>query len=193
MAGPLAINFIIPRGYGIHIVFHLKPVADWLAEHQKRSGKLFMDETTAPVLDPRRGVTKTGCLSALARDDRRWGGEGPLYVGYFYIPGCAGENTGDLPHRVGRPLLSNTSRIARSRASGENLFVVLVMMLHSQKFEPPPGPARFNPTWASQPNCEYGEHLRLLPRPIRPLTGTSSLGARVSESTPSRSHHRGPR
>ena len=42
--------------------FHLKPIVDWLAEHLKRSGKLFMDETTAPVLDPRRGVTKTGYL-----------------------------------------------------------------------------------------------------------------------------------
>lgn len=40
--------------------FHLKPVVDRLAEHLKRSGKLFMDETTAPVLHPGRGVTKTG-------------------------------------------------------------------------------------------------------------------------------------
>ncbi|MBY6059814.1 IS66 family transposase, partial [Leisingera daeponensis] len=32
--------------------FHLGPVVDRLAEHLKGSGKLFMDETTAPVLDP---------------------------------------------------------------------------------------------------------------------------------------------
>ena len=55
--------------------FHLKPIVDRLAEHLKRSGKLFMDETTAPVLDPGRGVTKTGYLWALARDDRPWGPE----------------------------------------------------------------------------------------------------------------------
>ncbi len=36
----------------------LKPVVDRLAEHLKRSGKLFMDETTAPVLDPGRGKPK---------------------------------------------------------------------------------------------------------------------------------------
>ena len=37
-----------------------------------------MDETTAPVLDPGRGVTKTEVLWALARDDRPWGvGQGP--------------------------------------------------------------------------------------------------------------------
>ena len=31
------------------------------------------DETTAPVLDPGRGRTKTGQLWAYARDDRPWG------------------------------------------------------------------------------------------------------------------------
>lgn len=52
--------------------FHLGPVVDRLAEHLKTSTKLFMDETTAPVLDPGRGRTKTGYLWALARDDRAW-------------------------------------------------------------------------------------------------------------------------
>lgn len=55
--------------------FHLAPVVDCLAADLKRSTKLFMDETTAPVLDPGRGKTKTGYLWALARDDRRWGGD----------------------------------------------------------------------------------------------------------------------
>ena len=72
--------------------FHLKPVVDRLAEHLKRSGKLFMDETTAPVLDPGRGTTKTGYLWALARDDRPWGGEDPPGVVYFYAPGRAGAH-----------------------------------------------------------------------------------------------------
>ena len=72
--------------------FHLKPVVDRLANHLKRSSKLFKDETTAPVLDPGRGVTKTGYLWALARDDRPWGGEDPPGVVYFYAPGSAGEN-----------------------------------------------------------------------------------------------------
>jgi transposase len=52
--------------------FHLAPVVDRLAEHLKTSTKLFMDETTASVLDPGRGRTKTGFLWALARDDRSW-------------------------------------------------------------------------------------------------------------------------
>ena len=48
--------------------FHLQPVVDCLAEHLKASGKLFMDETKAPVLDPGRGATKTGYLWAVLRD-----------------------------------------------------------------------------------------------------------------------------
>jgi transposase len=72
--------------------FHLAPVVDRLAEHLKTSTKLFMDETTAPVLDPGRGRTKTGYLWALARDDRSWGGDDPPGVVYFYAPDRAGEN-----------------------------------------------------------------------------------------------------
>jgi hypothetical protein len=34
------------------------------------STKLFVDETTAPVLDPGRGRTKKGYFWVLARDDR---------------------------------------------------------------------------------------------------------------------------
>jgi hypothetical protein len=41
--------------------------------------------------------------------------------------------------------LSKTKRTARSRPSGENLFVVLLMMLHpTQKLEPPANPVRLN-------------------------------------------------
>jgi len=72
--------------------FHLGPVVDRLAEHLKTSTKLFMDETTAPVLDPGRGRTKTGYLWTLARDDRSWGGDDPPGVVYFYAPGRHGEH-----------------------------------------------------------------------------------------------------
>ena len=55
--------------------FPLKPVADRLASHLKRSLKLLMDETRAPVLDPGRGRTKTGWLWASAGDDVSDAGE----------------------------------------------------------------------------------------------------------------------
>lgn len=42
------------------------------------------------------------------------------------------------------PSLSRTIRTARSRTSGENLFVVLLMMLHpTQELEPPANPGQF--------------------------------------------------
>jgi hypothetical protein len=47
---------------------------------------LFADETTAPVLDPGRGCTKTGQLWAYAADDRPWGGCDPPGVVYVYAP-----------------------------------------------------------------------------------------------------------
>jgi len=66
--------------------FLLRPVHERLLETLKRSEKLFADETTAPVLDPGRGRTKTGQLWAYARDDRPWGGLDPPAVAYVYAP-----------------------------------------------------------------------------------------------------------
>lgn len=40
--------------------FHLKPIADHMCAHLSAADRLFMDETTAPVLDPGRGQTKKG-------------------------------------------------------------------------------------------------------------------------------------
>ncbi|WP_456388978.1 IS66 family transposase [Profundibacter sp.] len=69
----------------------LKPVHDALLTHLKRSSKLFMDETPAPVLDPGRGRTKKGYFWALARDDRSWNGPEPPGVAFTYAPGRAGK------------------------------------------------------------------------------------------------------
>jgi transposase len=76
--------------------FHLAPVVDRMAELLKRSTKLFMDETTAPVLDPGRGKTKTGYLWALARDDRPFGGVDPPGVVFRYAPGRAGLHAEEM-------------------------------------------------------------------------------------------------
>ena len=66
--------------------WHLQPVYERLLSHIRASPKIFADETTAPVLDPGRGRTKTGQLWAYARDDRPWGGTDPPAVGYVYAP-----------------------------------------------------------------------------------------------------------
>ena len=66
--------------------FLLRPIHERLLQTLKASPKLFADETTAPVLDPGRGRTKTGQLWAYARDDRPWGGTDPPAVVYVYAP-----------------------------------------------------------------------------------------------------------
>jgi transposase len=66
--------------------FLLRPIQERLFDQLKASPKLFADETTAPVLDPGRGRTKTGQLFAYARDDRPWGGSDPPGVVYLYAP-----------------------------------------------------------------------------------------------------------
>lgn len=66
--------------------WHLRPVHQRLLDVLKTSSKLFADETTAPVLDPGRGKTKTGQLWAYARDDRPWQGSDPPGVVYVYAP-----------------------------------------------------------------------------------------------------------
>jgi transposase len=71
--------------------WHLRPVHERLLAHIRASTKIFADETTAPVLDPGRGRTKTGQLWAYARDDRPWGGSDPPAVAYVYAPNRKAE------------------------------------------------------------------------------------------------------
>lgn len=70
--------------------YHLAPVVDRMLVHLKRSGRLFMDETRTPVLDPGVGKTKTGYLWALTRGDRGWGGGILRRSCSLMLPGAAG-------------------------------------------------------------------------------------------------------
>ncbi|TIP39120.1 IS66 family transposase, partial [Mesorhizobium sp.] len=72
--------------------YELRPVFDGLIADLKRSTKLFMDETRAPVLDPGSRKTKTGYFWALARDDRPWCGGAPPGVAFTYAPGRGGHH-----------------------------------------------------------------------------------------------------
>ena len=76
--------------------FELKPVYGCLLANLKQSTKLFMDETTAPVLDPGRGKVKKGYFWALARDDRPWNGDASPGVAFTYAPGRAGKYAVDI-------------------------------------------------------------------------------------------------
>jgi transposase len=74
----------------------LKPLWRLLRDQLLGSAKLFVDETTAPVLDPGRGRTKTGYFWTIARDDRPWGGTDPPAVIYSYAPGRGNEHAAKL-------------------------------------------------------------------------------------------------
>jgi hypothetical protein len=72
--------------------FHLQPVARHMREHLAAADRLFMDETTAPVLDPGRRRTKKGYFWAIASDDRGHGGADPPIVLFRYAPGRGGAH-----------------------------------------------------------------------------------------------------
>src|SRR5215469_15222893 len=74
----------------------VRPVWRLMRDELLRSAKLFVDETTAPVLDPGRGRTKRGYFWVLARDDRPWCGRSPPAVVYSYAPGRGGDHAAAL-------------------------------------------------------------------------------------------------
>ena len=97
--------------------WHLRPVYDRLLERLKGSAKLFADETTAPVLDPGRGRTKTGQLWTYARDDRPWGGTDPPSVAYVYAPDRKAERP--IAHLAGFTGILQVDGYAGYRALAE--------------------------------------------------------------------------
>jgi transposase len=75
----------------------IAPVVDHMAKRlMSESARLYVDETTAPVLDPGRGKTKTGYLWAVLRDDRGWNGSAPPGVVFHYRPGRKGEYAAEI-------------------------------------------------------------------------------------------------
>jgi transposase len=75
----------------------IAPVVDHMAKQLLAgSTRLYVDETTAPVLDPGKGKTKTGYLWAVLRDDRGWNGPAPPGVVFHYRPGRKGEYAAEI-------------------------------------------------------------------------------------------------
>jgi transposase len=103
--------------------WHLRPVHARLLAHLRSSTKLFADETTAPVLDPGRGRTKTGQLWAYARDDRPWGGSDPPAVAYVYAPNRKAEQP--IAHLAGFTGVLQVDGYAGYRALAEKHAVQL--------------------------------------------------------------------
>ncbi len=84
----------------------IAPVVDHMAKRlMADSTRLYVEETTAPVLDPGRGKTScqrrvfdttTGYLWAVLRDDRGWNGTAPPGVVFRYRPGRKGEYAAEI-------------------------------------------------------------------------------------------------
>lgn len=60
------------------------------SRYHRTLARLFVDETTAKMLAPSSGKTKTGYLWAMVRDNRPHGGVDPPAIVYRYMPGRGG-------------------------------------------------------------------------------------------------------
>ena len=65
----------------------LRRITERMREDILTSARLFVDETTAKVLAPGTGKTKTGYMWVTVRDDRAHGGADPPMAVYTYMPG----------------------------------------------------------------------------------------------------------
>jgi transposase len=69
---------------------YLRPLVELLKETLLAAERLFVDETTAKVLAPGTGKTKTGYMWAMVCDDRAHGSTDPPAIVYTYMPGRGG-------------------------------------------------------------------------------------------------------
>jgi transposase len=76
-----------------------------MRQHLAAADRLFMDETTAPVLDQGRRQTKKGFFWAIASDDRGHGGASPPIVLFRYAPGRSGAYAEQFLQGFGGQLL----------------------------------------------------------------------------------------
>jgi transposase len=124
-------------GWAGKAAFHLRPITERMAENLKSSGKLFMDETTAPVLDPGRGKTKTGYLWAIARDDRGWGGNDPPCVLFNYAPGRGGRHAEEFLNGFNGILqvdgYAGYNRLTRTSREGGDPVVLAYCWAHARR------------------------------------------------------------
>lgn len=69
---------------------YLKPLVERQRTKLLGAERLFVDETTAKVLAPGNGRTKTGFMWAMVADDRGHGSTDPPAIVYTYMPGRGG-------------------------------------------------------------------------------------------------------
>jgi len=111
----------------------LKPLWQLMRDDLLASTKIFVDETTAPVLDPGRGRTKTGYFWAIARDDRPWGGGDPPMVIYTYAPGRGGKHANRLLAPFRGVLQADGYQVYKSFALANDAVTVAHCWAHARR------------------------------------------------------------
>jgi transposase len=100
----------------------IAPVVDHMAKQLLAgSTRLYVDETTAPVLEPGKGKTKTGYLWAVLRDDRGWNGPAPPGVVFHYRPGRKGEYAAKILDGFNGTIQVPSRQIASQSPAGQRM------------------------------------------------------------------------
>jgi transposase len=71
--------------------FELIIISDYILEQIKKAERIFADETTLPTLTPGTGKARKCYLWAYAKDDRPFGGSGPILVAFRFEDSRAGD------------------------------------------------------------------------------------------------------
>ncbi len=111
----------------------LKPLWEHIRAKLLTAPRLFIDETKAPVLDPRRGKTKSGYFWAIAQDQRGWAGGDPPAVAYTYAPGRGAEHAATLLKSFAGVLQTDGYAAYKALASRRNDVVLAHCWAHSRR------------------------------------------------------------
>ena len=75
--------------------FELIIISNYILEQIKKAERIFADETTLPTLAPGTGKARKCYLWAYAKDDRPFGGSGPIMVAFRFEHSRAGDCVAD--------------------------------------------------------------------------------------------------
>lgn len=165
--------------------FELRPVYDALMADLKRSSKLFMDETRAPVLDPGARKTKTGYFWALARDDRPWNGTAPPGVAFTYAPSRGGLHAEQILQGFGGTLqvdgYAGYNRLVAPGRAGSHIQLAYCWAHARRKLVEI---TRTGPAPIAEEGVRLIRELYAIEADIRGLTPDDRLAARKERSAP---------
>lgn len=111
----------------------LRPIWSRMLEHLLADNHIYMDETTAPVIDPGRGRTFTGYFWALARDGRPYGGKDPPMAIHVYAPGRGAEHPKTILAGFKGVIQCDGYNAYKNLAKGRNDITLAFCWAHSRR------------------------------------------------------------